>query len=131
MQGQKQAWPSRFGRLAWRLEGDTSHADEPIPFRLTLEGQRIMGTKNHPGKYDCYAKADPDEPMFVLLARDWVAPNLVEEWARAHSDDRPQPTDKIQEAFQCAAEMRAWRQKKLRDAGDPEAEPEPERKGKP
>lgn len=29
-----------------------------------------MGTKNNPGAFDCYANAEPDEPMFVLLARD-------------------------------------------------------------
>jgi hypothetical protein len=29
-----------------------------------------MGTKNQPGKFDtCYANADPDEPMFVLLGK--------------------------------------------------------------
>ena len=26
-----------------------------------------MGTKNNPGKFDCYANAKPDEPLFVLL----------------------------------------------------------------
>ncbi|HAW11807.1 MAG TPA: aspartate decarboxylase, partial [Chloroflexi bacterium] len=29
-----------------------------------------MGTKNNPGKFDCYDDAHPDEPMFVLLGRD-------------------------------------------------------------
>lgn len=37
-----------------------------------------MGTKNNPGKFDCYDAALPDEPMFVLLARDPV----VREWVR-------------------------------------------------
>lgn len=33
-----------------------------------------MGSKNNPGKYDCYEAADPDEPMFILLgARHSVA----------------------------------------------------------
>lgn len=40
-----------------------------------------MGTKNNPGKFDCYANADPDEPMFVLLARDPLASDLVLLWA--------------------------------------------------
>jgi hypothetical protein len=40
-----------------------------------------MGTKRNPGQYDCYAKAEPDEPMFVLLARDPTAPQLVRDWA--------------------------------------------------
>lgn len=39
-----------------------------------------MGTKNKPGKFDCYAKADPDEPMFVLLGRDATASETVRYW---------------------------------------------------
>jgi hypothetical protein len=41
-----------------------------------------MATKNNPGKWDCYAKARPDEEMFVLLARDPLAPFLVAIWAK-------------------------------------------------
>ena len=26
-----------------------------------------MGTKNNPGKWDCYANAEPDEPMIKLV----------------------------------------------------------------
>lgn len=29
-----------------------------------------MGTKSNPTQFDCYANALPDEPMFILLARD-------------------------------------------------------------
>lgn len=36
-----------------------------------------MGTKNNPGRYDCYANAEPDEPMFVLLGHDRHAATLV------------------------------------------------------
>lgn len=36
-----------------------------------------MGTKNNPGAFDCYANAEPDEPMFVLLGRDKHAPAPV------------------------------------------------------
>jgi hypothetical protein len=74
-----------------------------------------MGTKNNPGAYDCYANALPDEPMFVLLARDPDAPELVEAWAWARYDairmgERP-ATDMamIEEARQCAKNMRNWR----------------------
>ena len=28
-----------------------------------------MGTKNNPGRFDCYGNAEPDEPIFVLLGR--------------------------------------------------------------
>lgn len=46
-----------------------------------------MGTKNNPGSFDCFEAADPDEPMFVLLARDQLAPYLVEMWAQMRSGD--------------------------------------------
>lgn len=40
-----------------------------------------MATKNNPGAFDCYEHAAPDEPMFVLLARDSCAAELVRMWA--------------------------------------------------
>lgn len=40
-----------------------------------------MGTKNNPSAFDCYANAAPDEPYFVLLARDKHAPTLIWLWA--------------------------------------------------
>ncbi len=46
-----------------------------------------MGTKNQPGEHDCYTKAEQDEPMFVLLARDKHAPALVWLWATSRKDD--------------------------------------------
>jgi hypothetical protein len=67
-----------------------------------------MGTKNNPGKWDCYENAEPDEPMFILLGRDAMAPDLVDEWARRRElagEDRA----KTQEARLCAADMRAYR----------------------
>lgn len=67
-----------------------------------------MGTKENPGDFDCYANAEPNEPMFVLLARDESAPNLVREWAimrRQAGEDEA----KLAEAFACAASMEAWR----------------------
>lgn len=69
-----------------------------------------MGTKNNPGNYDCYANADPDEPMFVLLGRDRSAPSLVEAWAdaRAHNSPSVEEIRKIEEARACAESMRAW-----------------------
>lgn len=66
-----------------------------------------MGTRNNPGNFDCYANAQPDEPMFILLGRDPMAPQLVELWAqyREANDEHP---DKVQEARKCADDMRAW-----------------------
>lgn len=73
-----------------------------------------MGTKNDPSEFDCYAAAEPDEPMFVLLARDPLAPALVVEWARRREQaaiDEGGELDpaKTLEARACAQAMRAWR----------------------
>ncbi len=70
-----------------------------------------MGTKNNPGTYDCYANAEPDEPMFVLLGRDKDAPDLVESWAAQREVDGESP-DKLAEARALAREMREWRAKR-------------------
>lgn len=67
-----------------------------------------MGTKNNPGKYDCYEKADPDEPLFVLLARDPLAPVLVELWATLRAQLAGNPS-KVDEARACADAMRRWK----------------------
>jgi hypothetical protein len=70
-----------------------------------------MGTKNNPGAFDCYTKAKPDEPMFVLLGRDQSAALLVRLWAltrhgRIEGGFRP-PSDamKVAEALKCADAM--------------------------
>jgi len=66
-----------------------------------------MGTKNNPAMFDCYASADPDEPMFVLLGRDKHAPTLVWLWASLRELDDEDPV-KVMEARTCAAEMMKW-----------------------
>ncbi len=66
-----------------------------------------MATKNNPGQFDCYANADPDEPMFVLLARDKHAPSLIWLWAVLRELDREKP-EKVQEARDCCAAMVVW-----------------------
>ena len=67
-----------------------------------------MGTKNHPGKYDAYEKAAPDEPMFVLLARDPLAPALVSLWANLREQLAGNPS-KVGEARMCVTDMKRWR----------------------
>jgi hypothetical protein len=70
-----------------------------------------MGTKKKPGVYDCYANAEPDEPMFVLLGRDPQAPALVEHWAgvrEANGEDAA----KVAEARACAQSMREFRERR-------------------
>jgi hypothetical protein len=67
-----------------------------------------MGTKNNPGKFDCYENAEPDEPMFILLGRDKHAPLLVRLWAdlRAMEDEFG---PKVDEARVCAKAMEIFR----------------------
>jgi hypothetical protein len=66
-----------------------------------------MGTKNSPGTFDCYVNAEPDEPMFVLLARDEHAPELVLEWAGRREALGESP-EKVAEARACADAMSRW-----------------------
>lgn len=66
-----------------------------------------MGSKSQPGKFDCYANADPDEPMFILLGRDPMAAFLVEQWADLREWQNEDP-DKVAEARECARKMRDW-----------------------
>jgi hypothetical protein len=70
-----------------------------------------MGTKNQPGKFDCYDKAEPDEPMFILLGRDPCAPILIEFWVdlRKHMGE---DQEKLAEAVDCAAHCYEWLAKK-------------------
>ena len=79
-----------------------------------------MATKNDPGEFDCYEKAGPNEPVFVLRARDPMAPGLVRDWARdyRYAKEAMNPhcdglmTDrqvrKYQEALRCATAMEDW-----------------------
>ncbi len=38
-----------------------------------------------PSEFDAYQKAEADEPSFTLLARDPMAPSLIEAWAYLRS----------------------------------------------
>ncbi len=74
-----------------------------------------MGTKNNPGDFDCYANAEDDEPMFVLLARDKSAPSIVRRWAKRYLKKHTEAisvTERVMrkhaEALQCAKAMEAW-----------------------
>ena len=63
----------------------------------------------------CFVAAMPDEPMFVLLARDFTAPFLVEGWAQLRrvmiqiALAPEADNDKVDEAEQLAHAMREWR----------------------
>jgi hypothetical protein len=66
-----------------------------------------MGSKNNPGKFDCYADADPDEPLFVLAGRDPAAALVVKLWV-ALRREMGLKADKEAEAVACAAAMKKW-----------------------
>lgn len=65
-----------------------------------------METKRNPSPFDCYDKADPDEPMFVLLGRDPLAGPLVALWAQARA--RMRPGGKVDAARECGVHMHNW-----------------------
>lgn len=82
-----------------------------------------MGSKLKPGKFDCYAKAKRDEPMFVLLARDPHACEIVERWAllRSMAIDRGEKPKRdralVSEALECSRAMFDWRRKNYTRSG--------------
>lgn len=97
-----------------------------------------MGTKLNPGRFDCYAAALPDEPMFVLNARDPDMPEVIRYWitlrqARIGRGEKPtEDLEVVQEAAQCATDAAAWREENklvtieigpLRTCGDEMVEP--------
>lgn len=93
-----------------------------------------MGTKNNPGKFDCYANAAPDEPMFILLGRDRNAPVAVRAWAAQRELAIRQGRKPIEdgamvaEARQCADAMEDFRARhdaSMQSKGDaPASEPQ-------
>ena len=70
-----------------------------------------MGTKERPGKHDAYTKANLNEPLFTLIARDPMASILVDLWADIE-EHKEGNTQKVAEARSCAASMRRWRAKR-------------------
>lgn len=67
-----------------------------------------MGTKNNPGKFDCYDSAAPDEPMFILLGRDPCAGPVVRMWIQMRLDQGTISDAKADEAFARADAMEEW-----------------------
>lgn len=72
-----------------------------------------MGTKNDPGEFDCYAKLLPDEPYFLIRAKDPVGAATVREWCRLREEANVKPDDeaRIAVAERCAEWMEQWREK--------------------
>lgn len=57
----------------------------------------------------CLNKAAEDEPVFVLRAKDPIAPEAVETWARQSELSGAHEPRKISEARALAQSMREWR----------------------
>ena len=92
-----------------------------------------MNNKNEPSQFDAYSKAEADEPVFTLLARDPMSPALIEAWAYLRSGqigaaeiafkqavdaasafDPQMPGEaQIRSAFEVAEESRKWLRNKL------------------
>ncbi len=83
-----------------------------------------MATKNNPGEFDCYARAAPDEPMFILLGRDRHAPTLVRVWALLRCREGEDEA-KVAEALACADAMEDWRRSLGKNPVDVAARSEP------
>lgn len=77
-----------------------------------------MGTKAKPGRFDCYGAALPDEPLFVLLGRDPLAPLVVRMWADLRELTRGR-SQKVSDAGDCSLAMENWR--KVNEAPSTEA----------
>lgn len=77
-----------------------------------------MGTKSNPGRFDCYANAEPDEPMFVLLGRDPTAWFLVNLWAALHNEMEDGDSEQAAEARVCSEAMRQYAIDQGKDASE-------------
>jgi hypothetical protein len=55
----------------------------------------------------CLNKAEPDEPLFILRAKDPVAAQTVRHWATM--SDGNHEAEKIAQALKAADEMDRWR----------------------
>lgn len=63
-----------------------------------------MATKND---CKCLQNAADDEPIFVLRAKDKLAPLVVRTWVHLATAEGT-PHGKVAEALECAAQMEAW-----------------------
>lgn len=77
--------------------------------------RREMESKLNPNPQGCLAKALPDEPFFVLLARDCCAQDAIRFWADQRAQlgvegDRRQDAEQLTEALETAEAMEQWRE---------------------
>lgn len=82
-----------------------------------------MATKNAPGNFDCYAHAEPNEPIFILLGRDPTASFVVAFWRelRVKAGLNSPSDEQIVEAMATSKALAEWalskgKAEKVRDA---------------
>lgn len=66
-----------------------------------------MSTKSNPGSFNCYDRAEPDEPLFTLLGRDPAASFAVALWVRVRTMMFG-GSEQVAEAAGCSEQMRDW-----------------------
>lgn len=64
-----------------------------------------MGFKNSDS---CLQKVADDEPIFVLRAKDSLAPEIVREWVKLARLCGKTPPEKLAEAEELAVKMEKW-----------------------
>ena len=88
----------------------TVEAGDPMDHPEVSDSLEAMGeggpveVEIHPGSVEVFA--DPDEPLFVLRARDRSAPGVVVDWIRANIETAPE--SKLREALDQALRMRRY-----------------------
>lgn len=99
--------PAMLEQAAQRLRRALCPADAPI------------GSKLNPGNHDCLNEALPDEPVFILLARDRRFSEHVVDWANRREIDIEadiQPKEdlfKTISALAIAEQGRKWREYRM------------------
>lgn len=68
-----------------------------------MNRQQLLQTQS------CLTKAEDDEPLFVLRAKDPIAPIVVRVWAALSAALHAHEAAKIASANDLAAEMTVWR----------------------
>lgn len=73
-----------------------------------------METKANLSPTGCFARALPDEPMMVFLARDPCAPAAIRHWAdlrvaRGTKGDEPEDAENMTDALETAEAFERWR----------------------
>lgn len=68
-----------------------------------------MGTKRNPGRFDCYAKAGDDEPIFTLRAKDPHAYLAIAYWCSVYRQAPDHDPEKLEEARALINDIHDWR----------------------